>query len=167
MKNLTVKLSLMALVVLVISSCKPKIDADFVNSVMGLQTKITESVSALKGSTASMESYKGLMMKQAAEMAGSESASSAQELVGAVSKVLGDRANMLTTISGMSSRVGDLLAKYKAGGIKLKDAKSQFATVQGDFNDVFARVADSDKQFTDIKSKFGEMYKMYKAASGK
>jgi len=167
MKNLTVKLSLMALVVLVISSCKPKIDADFVNGLMGMQTKITESVSALKGSTSSMESYKGLMMKQAAEMAGSESASGANELVGMVSKVLGSRATMLTTISGLSSKVGDLLAKYKAGGVKLKDAKSQFASVEGEFNDVFAKVSDSDKQFTDIKSKFADLYKMYKAASGK
>ena len=167
MKNLTVKLSLMAIVVLAFSSCKPKIDADFVNSLMSSQTKITESITALKGSTSSMESFKGLMMKQATEMAGGASASGAQELVGAVTSLLGGRASMLTSITGISSKVGDLLSKYQAGGMKLKEAKSQFSGLEGTFNDVLGKVGDSDKNFTDIKTKFTEMYKMYKAASGK
>ncbi len=164
MKNLTVKLSLMAVVALAFSSCKPKIDADFVNSLMSSQTKITESISALKGSTSSMESFKGLMMKQAAEMAGTDSGNGAQELVGAVSRLLGDRASMLTNITGLSSKVGDLLSKYKAGGLKLKDAKSQFTGLQSTFTDMLGKVGDSDKKFSDYKEKFSQMYKMFKDA---
>jgi len=167
MKNLTVKLSLMAIVVLAFSSCKPKIDADFVSSLMGTQTKITESITALKGSTSSMESFKGLMMKQATEMAGTESAGGAQELVGALTSLLGGRATMLTTITGMSSKVGDLLTKYQAGGLKLKDAKSEFSGIEGGFNDMLGKVGDSDKKFSDYKEKFTAMYNLFKAGSKK
>jgi len=164
MKNLTVKLSLLAIVVLAFSSCKPKIDADFVNSMMSSQTKITESISALKGSTESMESFKGLMMKQAAEMAGTEAGTGAEELVGAVSGLLGGRASMLTNLTGLSTKVGDMLTKYQSGGLKLKDAKSQFTGLQGTFNELLGKVGDSDKKFSDYKAKFGDLYKMFKEA---
>ena len=166
MKNLTVKLGLFALVVLTFSSCKPKIDADFVNSLMSSQTKITESVEALKGSSASMDSFKDLMMKQAAEMAGTESAGGAEELVGAVTSLLGGRASMLTEITGLSSKVGGLLTKYQAGGLKLKDAKSQFTGLQGTFNELLGKIGDSDKKFSDYKEKFTNIYNLYKAGSG-
>ncbi|HHB79532.1 MAG TPA: hypothetical protein ENK85_09905 [Saprospiraceae bacterium] len=87
MKVLTTKLSLLALVVLAVSSCKPKIDADFVNSLMNSQTKINESVQAIKSSTASMTSFKDVMMKQAAEMKDTESAGGANELVSMVTSL--------------------------------------------------------------------------------
>ncbi len=164
MKNLTVKLSLMAVIALAFSSCKPKIDADFVNSLMSSQTKITESINALKGSSSSMESFKGLMVKQATEMEGSEAAGGAQELIQAVTSILSGRASMLTEITGLSTKVGGLLTKYQAGGVKLKDAKSQFTGLQSTFTDLLGKVGDSDKKFSDYKAKFSEMYKMYKDA---
>jgi len=64
MKNLTGKLGLFALVLMVLASCKPKIDADFVNSLMGLQTKITESATSLKAGTESMTTYKVLLKRK-------------------------------------------------------------------------------------------------------
>ncbi len=163
MKVLTTKLSLLALVVLAVSSCKPKIDADFVNSLMNSQTKINESVQAIKSSTASMTSFKDVMMKQAAEMKDTESAGGANELVSMVTSLLGDRASLMTKMTGLSSTVGDLLSKYKSGGLKLKDAKSQFDGIQGQLNDYIGKIGESDQNFTDIKKKFTTVYNTFKS----
>lgn len=168
MKNLTMKLSLMALVVLAMSSCKPKIDADFVNSMMGMQSKFSEQITALQEGAKSNSGFIATEKKWVEEMiAGGVDGSGPQELLEMSNKLMGDRASLLTKATGIPAQIGELLAKYKAGGLKLKDAKGQLDGLQGKFTDMVGSITQKDQDFSDIKSKFKEMYSEFKKSQKK
>ena len=164
MKNQSLKFGLFSLIVLAIVACKPKIDMDFVNNMMNMQSKITETVTALKGSNESMMNFKGTMAQQIQEMteAKAPGAQEAAGLLNNVTSLLGERAGLLNTIMGLSGKVGDLLNGYKGGKVKLKDAKSQFEGIQNMFNENLNKVSDSDSMFNDYKGKFMKLYQAYK-----
>lgn len=167
MKILTQKISLLALVLVVMGSCKQKVDMEFVNSLVSSQSKITEMVSAIKSNDSAMSQFKETMMTKGAEMAKADPSLDVSGLVQQATSILGDRGTMLTKMSGLATTVGGLVTKYKSGGIKLKDAKGEFDGIQSTFNEYISKFGESDKQFGDVKSKFTEMVNKYKEATKK
>lgn len=163
MKNLTSRLSLFALVLLVVSSCKPKLDMDFVNSLIGSQTKITETIDAFTASNKSMETASKTFAAQADEMMKADPNSGASGLMSQITSLMGNRGSLLKNFAALTPMITGLISKYKGGDLKIKDAKSQFEEIQGKLNGYVGEAGKSDKMFGGLKGKFMDMFQAYQA----
>ena len=165
MKNTTIRISLLAVIALMLASCKQKLDMDFINSVMNVQSKLSQSIEAVKSGNASMTAFANTMKQQAEEMSSAKkNPVDASELVSKMTALISQRGDLLNQFTGVSTQLGDLLNKYKARGIKLKEAKSQFDGIQKTISDLTAKVGESDGAFSDIQSKFTAMYQAFKGS---
>jgi len=165
MKNTTIRISLLAVIALMLASCKQKLDMDFINSVMNVQSKLSQSIEAVKSGNASMTAFANTMKQQAEEMSSAKkNPVDASELVSKMTALISQRGDLLNQFTGVSTQLGDLLNKYKARGIKLKEAKSQFDGIQKTISELTAKVGESDGAFSDIQSKFTAMYQAFKGS---
>jgi len=96
-----------------------------------------------------------------------ELAGKASSIIGVMTSVLGDRAGLLTNLTSLSGKFGDLLAKYKSGDVKLKDAKGQFDTLQSTFNDYIGKSSEGTQKFDDAKKEFMNLYQEFKSSAKK